>query len=58
MDGFHVPLIPSLETLGKTGAGSPLQNAGMGVNNGAGAGPTTIAIVTGEAHCPGAGVKV
>ena len=56
--GDHVPLIPLLEVVGKTGAVDPLQKAGTGLNTGVPGGSTVIDNVVVVAHCPAAGVNV
>ena len=56
--GLHVPLIPLLEVVGKTGAVLPEQIAAIASNVGVMIGLTVIVIVVVEAHCPALGVNV
>jgi hypothetical protein len=57
--GLHVPVIPSLDIDGKTGAVVPIQKEATGVNEGIVFGALTVTVsVVDVAHWPGAGVKV
>ena len=56
--GDHVPVIPFVEVVGKTGAADPLHIAGTAVNAGVINGFTVTVIVTGVEHCPAEGVNV
>ena len=56
--GFHVPDIPLLEVVGRTGAASPEQIAAIASNVGVMTGFTVIVIVVVAAHCPAFGVNV
>lgn len=56
--GFHVPVIPLEEVVGKTGALLPLQMAETGLNNGTTGVPTVTCSVAEPAHCPASAVNV
>ena len=56
--GAHVPVIPLLDVVGRTGAPDPLQIAGTAVNVGVVCGLTVTVNVVGIAHCPAAGINV
>ena len=56
--GLHVPVIPLVEVVGRTGAVVPAQNAGIALNVGAPDGDTFISMLTGAAHIPASGVNV
>ncbi len=57
--GDQAPVIPLVEVVGKLGAGSPLQIAGIALKVGVAVPVTVIAIVVeAVAHCPAVGVKV
>jgi len=56
--GDQVPVIKFVEAGGNTGATSPAHKGGIWVKAGVGAGPTTMAIVTGVAHGFPVGVNV
>jgi hypothetical protein len=43
--GDHVPIIPLVEVVGRTGAGDPLQMGTMGLNVGVTVATTVISIV-------------
>jgi len=56
--GAHVPVKPSFETVGKTGAGSPEQKGTIGVKTGTGLGVTVTFKICGGEHKFDAGVNV
>ena len=56
--GAHVPVIPFVEVVGNTGAGSPEHIAATAANVGVINGLTVMVNVVVVAHCPAAGVKV
>ena len=56
--GDHVPVIPLLEVVGRTGAVDPLHIAAGDVNVGTACGITVTVSVAVVAHCPVAGVNV
>ena len=57
--GDHVPTMPLVEVVGRTGAGDPLQMAATGLNKGVVVGGLTVTVsVVDVAHCPPLGVKV
>jgi hypothetical protein len=56
--GAQVPVIPLVEVVGKTGAGSPEHIAAIALNVGVISGLTVRVIVVVVAHCPAVGVKV
>jgi hypothetical protein len=58
VDGNQLPVIPSFDTSGKTGAVFPAQNGAICVNTGVGLGVTTVVKVCDAEHCPGLGVNV
>ncbi len=56
--GLHVPVIPFVEVVGKTGAAVPLHIAATALNNGT-VGVLTVTLnVADPAHCPALAVKV
>ena len=56
--GFHVPVMPLLETAGRAGAADPIQSGPICVNTGVIWTSIDISMVVATAHCPAAGVKV
>lgn len=56
--GLQVPVMPSREALGRTGATVPAQNAGMTVNVGVVPGFTVTVRMADVAHWPASGMKV
>jgi hypothetical protein len=56
--GLHVPVIPLVDVVGKTGAVAPLQNVGIAANVGVTLVVIVTLIVVLVAHCPAVGVKV
>src|SRR4051812_29239675 len=56
--GAHVPVIPLVEVVGRTGAAAPLHIAATAANVGVMLGLTVIVSVVVVAHCPAVGVKV
>jgi hypothetical protein len=56
--GLHVPIIPLVEVVSKTGAVVPLQNAGIAVKVGATIAFTAMDSVVEMPHCPAFGVNV
>jgi hypothetical protein len=57
--GLHVPEMPFVEVVGKTGAALPLQKAGIAVKAGIVPAAVTVTVkVAGVAHCPVFGVNV
>ena len=56
--GLHVPVMPLIEVVGKTGAVSPEQIGSMGSNAGTTFGLTVTFRVAVVAHWPGFGVNV
>ena len=56
--GDHVPLIPLVEVVGKTGAADPLHTGATAVNVGIILVLTVTVAVVEVAHCPEAGVNV
>ncbi len=55
--GAHVPVMPSLEVVGRTGAGSPLHIAATAANVGVTNGLTVMVKVVETAHWPAVGVN-
>ena len=50
--GDHVPVMPLVEVVGRTGAGDPLHIGAMGLNKGVvGVFTVTVSVVP-VAHCP------
>ena len=58
LTGFHEPVIPFAEVVGKTGAVVFWQTELAIVKSGVVCGRIVIEIVKALVHCPGAGVKV
>jgi hypothetical protein len=59
VEGLHVPLIPFVEVVGKTGATEPVHIGGTGSNNGMIPPAVTVTVnVAVDAHCPAVGVNV
>ena len=58
VEGFQVPVIPSNDVEGSTGAGDPWQTGGIELNVGVWEGVTVMLKVSVTAHCPAEGVKV
>ena len=58
MIGFHVPTMPLVEVVGRTGAGAPLQIGATALKIGVTPGLTVTINVVVEAHCPALGVNV
>ena len=56
--GAHVPVMPSLDVVGKAASVAPEQIGATAVNVGRMFGLTTIVSVVARAHCPAVGVKV
>ena len=56
--GAHVPVIPLVDVVGKTGAADPLHIAGTAVNVGVINGLTVTVSVVVVAHNPAVGVNV
>ena len=56
--GFHVPVIPLLDVVGKTGAVLFWQSGPIAVKAGTICGFTVMLSVAVIAHCPAAGVNV
>ena len=56
--GVQVPVIPSLEVVGKSLSVSPSQTGSIAVNPGVITGSTTTVIVASSAHCPASVVNV
>ena len=56
--GFHVPVMPLVEVVGKTGAGAPLHIAATAVKVGTTLLLTVTFSVVVVAHCPAVGVNV
>jgi hypothetical protein len=56
--GDHVPVIPFVDVVGKTGATNPLQKAGIAAKVGVVLLLTVMFNVVVVAHCPVVGVKV
>jgi hypothetical protein len=55
--GLHVPIIPLVEVVGRTGAGDPLQIGAMALKVGVVGEFTVTVSVAPVAHCPTIGVK-
>jgi hypothetical protein len=56
--GFHVPVIPFVDVVGKAGAVVFWQSGPIAAKVGATRAVTSTLIVAVEAHCPSSGVKV
>src|SRR4026207_1013811 len=56
--GFHVPVIPLLDSVGNAGAVAPTQSGPIAVNTGVICAAIVISIDAGLAHSPAAGVNV
>src|SRR4026209_195335 len=56
--GFHVPVIPLLDSVGNAGAVAPTQSGRIAVNTGGICAAIVISIDAGLAHSPAAGVNV
>ena len=57
-DGDHEPVIPLVDAVGNGASRSPSHIASTGSKVGVTLSLTITVSVTGEAHCPGSGVKV
>ena len=56
--GLHVPVIPFVEVVGRTGAAVPAQIGSTAANVGVMVDATVTVKVVVVPHCPGSGVKV
>jgi len=57
-EGFHVPLILSIDSVGKAGAASYWQNGPIGSKLGVTCSRIVTSIETGSEHCPSSGINV